>query len=415
MDANAEWNETKFKEFTDKNGLIDMITDIHSEEEPPPTYARGRKKIDYILGDDHIRRAVVRAGTLDLLDGVSPSDHTMQYIDVDERVLFGDDSFCPIQGYQREFRLYDVKRKEKYKEKLKEIYEHQKIKERVEDLAKRFEEKQWTHAEYDAFNRLDKEMMDAIRAAASRAGRINFGYQRSKDLCVAGAAIRLHKAILSCVRNHRDFSEKMEALAQTLGIKLPDREKITLKQALANVCEAWKAKRLIEIDDGERRAAWLEDIMTQRALEVGGDPAKMIKCMINAAKRKGMFKRLRAILKSAWSSLDYIEVPVEKWLLDVESNELFEFDNGIYIAHAKFEEDLYEQYGQIKIPPNTAKVVDVETSGDVIHVKNPDSTKLATWRRVTKPEEMEEWLLKRNKRHLQQMYIEQCPPIGQYL
>eukprot|EP00956_Cyclotella_meneghiniana_P031389 scaffold82298_cov45-Cyclotella_meneghiniana.AAC.9 len=68
----------------------------------------------------------------------------MQYIDVDERILFGDDSFCPIQGYQREFRLYDVKRKEKYKEKLKEIYEHQRIKERVEDLAKRFEEKQWT-------------------------------------------------------------------------------------------------------------------------------------------------------------------------------------------------------------------------------------------------------------------------------
>eukprot|EP00956_Cyclotella_meneghiniana_P019480 scaffold33333_cov78-Cyclotella_meneghiniana.AAC.3 len=94
--------------------------------------------------------------------------------------------------------------------------------------------------------------------------------------------------------------------------------------------------------------------MTQRALEVDGDPVKVIKCMINAAKRKGMFKRLRAILKSAWSSSDYIEVPVEKWLLDVESNELFEFDNRIYIAHAKFEEDLFEQYGQIKIP-NTTK------------------------------------------------------------
>eukprot|EP00956_Cyclotella_meneghiniana_P016316 scaffold25756_cov42-Cyclotella_meneghiniana.AAC.3 len=109
MDANAEWNEIKFKEFTDKNGLIDMITDIHSEEEPPPTYSRGRKKIDYILGDDHIRRAVVRAGAMDLLDGVSPSDHAMQYIDVDERVLFGDDSFCPIQGYQRKFRLSCIK------------------------------------------------------------------------------------------------------------------------------------------------------------------------------------------------------------------------------------------------------------------------------------------------------------------
>eukprot|EP00956_Cyclotella_meneghiniana_P015232 scaffold23138_cov41-Cyclotella_meneghiniana.AAC.2 len=206
--------------------------------------------------------------------------------------------------------------------------------------------------------------MDAIRAAASRAGRVNFRYQRSKDLCVAGATKRLHKAILSCVRNQREFSEKMKLLAQTLDTQLPNREQNTLKEAQANVCEAWKAKCLIEIDDGERRAAWLEEIMTKRALEIGRDPAKAIKCMINAARRKGMFKRLRAILKSAWSSLDYIEVPVEQWLLDVESNELFEFDNGIYISHTKFEEDLFEQYGQIKIPPNTAKVVDVEISGD---------------------------------------------------
>ena len=55
-------------------------------------------------------------------------------------------------------------------------------------------------------------------------------------------------------------------------------------------------------------------------------------------------------------------------------------------------------------------MVDVEVSEDVIHVKNPDSIKLATWKKVTKPEEMEEWLLKRNKRHLQQMYLENCPP-----
>eukprot|EP00956_Cyclotella_meneghiniana_P030597 scaffold77517_cov56-Cyclotella_meneghiniana.AAC.2 len=196
----------------------------------------------------------------------------------------------------------------------------------------------------------------------------------------------------------------MRAAARQMKIKSQ------LIEAQANVCEAWKAKRLIEIDDGERRAAWLDEILTQRALEVGGDPAKAIKCMINAAKRKGMFKRLRAILKSAWSSLDYIEVPNEKWLLDEESNELYEFDNGIFVAHAKFEENLYEQYGQIKIPPNTAKVVEVEISGEAIYVKNPESIQQATWSRVTKPEEMEQWLLKRNKRHLQQMYIENCPP-----
>eukprot|EP00956_Cyclotella_meneghiniana_P035927 scaffold119601_cov26-Cyclotella_meneghiniana.AAC.1 len=122
------------------------------------------------------------------------------------------------------------------------------------------------------------------------------------------------------------------------------------------------------------------------------------------------FQALETILKREWSALDYIEVPKEIWYLDKNGDELYKFDNGIFIAHSSFEENLYEKYGSIKVPPKDVLVVKVETSDDMIHVKNPESIQQWTWTKVTKPEEMEDWLMRRNKRHLQQMYVEQSPP-----
>eukprot|EP00956_Cyclotella_meneghiniana_P019722 scaffold34200_cov24-Cyclotella_meneghiniana.AAC.2 len=226
MDANADVSEKQLSDFMKENGVIDLITDIHSEDEPPSTYSRGKKRIDLILGDEHLRRAVVRAGSRDLHDGVSSSDHTMQYIDVDEKMIFGDDSFCPIQGYQREFRLYDIKKKRIYQEELKKIYDHQRIIERVNELAEKFEKKiQLDDEDIKDYNRLDNEIIRAIKAAAAKAGRVNFGYQRSKDLCEAGATIRLHKAILSSIRNNMEYNNKIINLAETLSLKLDDRAK----------------------------------------------------------------------------------------------------------------------------------------------------------------------------------------------
>jgi hypothetical protein len=81
-------------------------------------------------------------------------------------------------------------------------------------------------------------------------------------------------------------------------------------------------------------------------------------------------------------------------------NELYQFDNGI----------IFEAFGQIKVLPGDAKVVEVEETEHAIAVTNPHSTQEATWSKVMTPEEIESWLLRRNKRHLQQMYIEGSPP-----
>eukprot|EP00956_Cyclotella_meneghiniana_P017405 scaffold28324_cov45-Cyclotella_meneghiniana.AAC.1 len=288
IDSNSEITERNLNEFTERNGLHDIIT-TGREMEAPPSYARGKKRIDFLLGNDHIQRAVINSGALGLYDGLKASDHTMQYVDLDEKLLFQDDTFTPMPGFHREFKLHDIKRKTHFQETLQKRYEHQNIAKRVNDLATRLENKpHLDETDITAYNDLDDEIVELILSTAKRVGRVDFGYQRSADLCIAGKTIRLHKAILSCIRNDIKYTESIESLANELNHQLPDdRDEINVRQAIANVNEAWKAKRIVEKEDGERRARWLEDICREIARETGQDADKTYQAMIKCALSKG--------------------------------------------------------------------------------------------------------------------------------
>ena len=410
IDANADWEEREFSKFTRQYGLIDIISDSN-DGEAPSSYARGHRRIDYILGDQFVRRATTHSGALALHDGISSSDHTMQFVDFDEQLLFGDDSFTPTPGTIREFRLYDIRRKQHFQDKLEEIYKHQRIPERVNELADRYEDLQiLTPEDIMEYQKLDREIESAIKAAASASGRKDFGYQRSGPLCAAGANVRLHKCILSCVRLNIPYTDKVIELAEHLNYKLRPREEITYKEARIKSNEAWRAKRQVEINDDEIRANWLSELAEEKAKENDGDAEKILKQMVKAARARGVFKRLRSILKPEWSQLDYIEVPNEKWFLTADKEELYEFDNGIFLSHKRVDENLYESFAMIKVIPKDICAVEVTQSGDMITVDNPDSIAPCTWRKITKPVEIEAWLLRRNKRHLQQMFVEGSPP-----
>ena len=410
IDANATWDERGLGKFARQHGLFDIIADSN-EGTPPATYARGKNRIDFILGDQLVRRAVIHSGALALHDGVNVSDHTMQYVDFDENLLFGDDSFIPMAGYLREFRLFNVRRKKKFQDKLLDIYTNQKIRERVKILADLFQEAEViSPALILAYQKLDNEIEAAIKAAASAAGRTDFGYQRSEALCKAGETVRLHRSILSCVTRKADFTEKVYELGKKLNIPIPERSDISHKEARTNVNAAWKAKRQVEINDDVERSNWLEELAEEKAKEGDEDAATVLQRMVQAAKIKGMFKRMRAIFKPERSSLDYIEIPNERWFLTKDRQELYEFDSGIFLAHKAVEENLYESFSMIKVLPPDACAVEVESAGDMIQALNPDSIAPCTWKKITKPIEIEAWILRRNKRHLQQMYVEKSPP-----
>eukprot|EP00956_Cyclotella_meneghiniana_P028262 scaffold65213_cov39-Cyclotella_meneghiniana.AAC.1 len=134
--------------------------------------------------------------------------------------------------------------------------------------------------------------------------------------------------------------------------------------------------------------------------------------MISVSKQKATNKRLNGIFRPEWSSLDYIEVPNETWFLSKDGEELYEFNNGIFVAHQKIDERVFEVFGVCKVLPPDSIVVNVEINENAIFVEEPptlDPPK-PSWRTVEDPSEMQEWLRKRNKRHLNQMYIEERPP-----
>ena len=133
MDANATINERAFEQFLSSHGLCDLI-DETNEGVAPRTYINGPDRLDYILGQESLKEAIVKSGSLETHGGVSLSDHTLQFLDIDCKAIFRSTKTNPIASYEREFQLSDKKQAHGFTAKLESTYKHQKIPKRVREL-----------------------------------------------------------------------------------------------------------------------------------------------------------------------------------------------------------------------------------------------------------------------------------------
>ncbi len=108
--------------------------------------------------------------------------------------------------------------------------------------------------------------------------------------------------------------------------------------------------------------------------------------------------------------MDHVEVPLEQWYYSSRQDEIYEFDNGIFQAHTRIAEDLFDTHAVSKVLPADAKVVEIAVEAEGIRILTPSPSAAPRWTKISKVSEMEHWLLRRNKRHLQQMYLEESPP-----
>ena len=108
--------------------------------------------------------------------------------------------------------------------------------------------------------------------------------------------------------------------------------------------------------------------------------------------------------------MDHVEVPLEQWYYSSRQDEIYEFDNGIFQAHTRIAEDLFDTHAVSKVLPADAKVVEIAVEAEGIQILTPSPSAAPRWTKISKVSEMEHWLLRRNKRHLQQMYLEESPP-----
>ena len=89
MDANEALGKNKngVSTITSDCDLIDVHTSRHNDAATTATYARGTKKIDYILITPDLLPLVTRSGMLPFYTGIH-TDHRGLFIDIDSKALF---------------------------------------------------------------------------------------------------------------------------------------------------------------------------------------------------------------------------------------------------------------------------------------------------------------------------------------
>ena len=202
MDANDDWTREgskTFQAFIKDMNLVDPLYEKYPDK-LQRTYARGTKRLDYILVDKTIVPSIERIGTLGLHDGLKFSDHVFIYMDCNEKKLFNGIINRPMHHPAREFKLEQADRVEKFIKRFRELAEDRKLAEGVRKLAADFAKYGSDENMVKRYQAMDKQICQYMIAAAQFIkGRC--GYVRSPTLTDASVQLHFWKSIRSCKLN----------------------------------------------------------------------------------------------------------------------------------------------------------------------------------------------------------------------
>ena len=96
------------------------------------------------------------------------------------------------------------------------------------------------------------------------------------------------------------------------------------------------------------------------------DAQKVLKTMLRKMHTQAMDAKLNRITNGGRVGLDYIEVPKGEWFMSQQSGELFHYHSGVFASYSlkKDKQDKYSAHHVIKIIPDDAVQVEVETLDD---------------------------------------------------
>ncbi|KAL3777849.1 hypothetical protein ACHAWO_012168 [Cyclotella atomus] len=413
MDANEDWvaeshkqQGNKLKRFMQQAQLADPF--FLKFNKAPRTYVRGRHRLDYILVDPALLPAIRSIGYLGSMEA-NMSDHTMAYIDFDEKLLFKGLINRPTEIHSREFMICQDDKKLKFTTLARTQFIHHKIHERVMRLAAEFTEHGPTDTNINTYSKLDTEIIELIKCAAKKTSRKKFGYMRSPDLVQAGQLLMLYKCLLSCKLRRQPLPESCINSAKRLEADITGFEAQSLKQLRKEVYKRRRGLWAVQKECEERRAQWIQQLAEDRTRAAGEeDWEKKMNAMKKTVEDRQINRKLSAVTKGTHSQLDRIQIPTNEWYYSAKEAELYRYDNGVWEAYPRHNRyhDKYLTHHTLKVIPPDAVPVEVAKTREYIEITSFIITNEPMWRDVTDSEEIKRLLLARNKRHLQQADIE---------
>ncbi len=266
MDANGDYQDGKdphFTTFLTEAGLVDPF--FERFEISPPTYVRGKRRLDYILMDPALSRSLVRIGYLGTHEGVL-SDHVMAMADFDERSLFAGVLNRPPSRHSREILIEQADKVQAFLHTVVPLLKANNIQQRTFALAEQFTLDGPTATHIATYHTIYTTFLEMARGAATEVGRKKFGYMRSAELTSAGRLLNAHIMLLDCHTRHAPPTPALLHLCSSLQL---DATHILLTSStlelrrLVRSCRAtlWETQKNCE----GLRYEWLEQIARDRA------------------------------------------------------------------------------------------------------------------------------------------------------
>ena len=152
-------------------GLVDPVIIHHSTTKPPPTYSRGKHRIDYIFISNALLPSTVRSGILPY-NHPFLGDHRPCFLDFNAIGLFRD-STQPIEPPKRRgLQLFDPRKINDYlTEKAKQLDYH-KVQHKKERLYTHAETGTWDPMKAKQYNRLDSVISESMLRAEKVTTRV---------------------------------------------------------------------------------------------------------------------------------------------------------------------------------------------------------------------------------------------------
>ena len=416
LDANGStFTDKDFRQFQQDALLEDPFYDKFNEM--PRTYARGSRRIDYILMDAGLTPAIKGIGYLGSHMAVF-SDHSMAWCDFHESLLFRGKINRPPPPIRRQFTLNQEDKVEEFMKEFKERIEKKEIANKVVRLLGDFYAEGLTPSLVRQFNNLDKEWVELALGALNKTARRRYGYFRSPELIHAGRLLLLHKAMLDCLRRRAPPSEGVHLLADQTGYDISEFEELTIKTQLRRVAEARQELWNIQKASSQHRINWLEQQAIDAEDKGDSEWSSEMKAMIRTTQEAATNNKLRAITKGHQRGLDRIEVPIDEWIYSAKLKEVYHYRAGVFEAHAMMSttydspvpEKRFYAHHSLKVPdPESVPIVPNIQADGVIAIERVLADMPFQWRQVTEQAEIEKIILERNKRHLQQVSREKGP------
>jgi len=244
------------------SGLVDPLLHHHPDTPPPPTYDRGKEKIDFLFVSAALLPHITRSGIFPY-NSLFISDHRPCYIDLDSLSIFNETTPEIAPQQFRGLQLYDPRLIDQYKATLMEQLNYHKVFGKAENLFKIAKEGLWQTVHTKQYESLDKLITESMLRAEKRISKkYSTTYQWSPTLKKAIHTLTYWKLRLSQLKGKTISHHSLQKIFKHTNLAAAVRLPLSLEVVIQYLREARHILRDVKKHHIECRSKHLEELVS---------------------------------------------------------------------------------------------------------------------------------------------------------